>query len=134
LWKPRAPRRKADFPIGILGFGVLGEHVARSLQALGFPVHAWTRTPREDIDVDLFSGEAALDDFLAATRILVCLLPLTAETRGIVDRRTLGLLRPDAYVINVAPTTAALPAPPSMSSGPSRCRHRARSGITRRSP
>jgi glyoxylate/hydroxypyruvate reductase len=102
LWKPRAPRRKADFPIGILGFGVLGEHVARSLQGLGFPVHAWTRTPREAIDVDLFSGDTALDDFLAATRVLVCLLPLTAETRGIVDRRTLGLLRPDAYVINVA--------------------------------
>ena len=50
----------------------------------------------------VFSGAAGLEDFLQATRILVCLLPLTAETRGIIDRRAMGLLRPDAYIINVA--------------------------------
>jgi glyoxylate/hydroxypyruvate reductase A len=102
VWKPREPRRKVDFPIGILGFGVLGEHVTRSLQTMGFPVHAWTRTPKEAIGLRVFSGAAGLEDFLQATRILVCLLPLTVETRGIINRRTLGLLRPDAYVINVA--------------------------------
>ena len=49
-----------------------------------------------------FAGPGAFDAFLAATRILVCLLPLTAETEDIVDRDTLGKLLPDAYVINVA--------------------------------
>ncbi len=101
-WKPRPPRRKVDFPVGVLGFGVLGEHVARSLQTMGFPVHAWTRTEKYIIGLRVFAGEAGLADFLRATRILVCLLPLTPETRGIVNRRTLGLLRPEAYVINVA--------------------------------
>jgi glyoxylate/hydroxypyruvate reductase A len=102
VWKPRAPRRKADFPIGVLGFGVLGEYVARSLQTMGFPVHAWTRTPKDAIGLRVFTGDAGLEDFLAATRVLVCLLPLTGETRGIVNRRTLALLRPEAYIVNVA--------------------------------
>ena len=101
-WKPQAPRSKSDFPVGVLGFGVLGEHVARSLQVLGFPVHAWTRTSKDVIAMRLFSGEAELEAFLKASRILVCLLPLTAETRSIIDRRALGLLREQGYVINVA--------------------------------
>ena len=81
---------------------MLGEHVARSLQVIGFPVQAWTRTPKDAIAMRVFSGDAGLDEFLRASRILVCLLPLTPETRGIVNRRTLGLLRAGGYVINVA--------------------------------
>ena len=102
IWKPRPPRRKADFPVGVLGFGVLGEHVARSLQTLGFAVHAWTRTEKDAIGLRVHTGEGGLRDFLAATRVLVCLLPLTAETRGIVNRDAIRLLRPEAYIVNVA--------------------------------
>src|SRR5690606_17546317 len=52
--------------------------------------------------IRLFHGEHALGEFLAATRILVCLLPLTPETENILNRENLGRLRPGAYVINVA--------------------------------
>lgn len=101
-WLPRPSRVKDDFPIGILGLGVLGRHVADTLQRIGFPVHAWTRTSREDAGLTLYQGEAQFASFLAATRILVCMLPLTPATRGIVDGHALRQLQPGAYLINVA--------------------------------
>ncbi|MFC3337868.1 2-hydroxyacid dehydrogenase [Paracandidimonas soli] len=103
LWRQRAPSDKADFPVGVLGFGVLGQRVARDLSAHGFAVHAWARSDRDTIDgIRLFHGEHALGEFLAATRILACLLPLTPETENILNRENLGRLRRGAYVINVA--------------------------------
>ena len=101
-WKAHEPRRKADFSIGILGFGVLGQAVGQTLQALGFPVHAWTRMPRAQAQFQVFSGQDTLPAFLAATRILVCLLPLTPATQGIINRATLSRLQRDSYLINVA--------------------------------
>ncbi|MGI4935948.1 MAG: 2-hydroxyacid dehydrogenase [Janthinobacterium lividum] len=101
-WRPRAPRNKAQYPVGLLGFGVLGQAVAKTLMALGFPVHAWTRLPREHDEVRLYAGQGQLPQFLAATRMLVCLLPLTAQTSGLLDRRHLSMLQQGAYLINVA--------------------------------
>lgn len=101
-WNKHAQRNKRDFPVGILGYGVLGQSVATALRALGFSVHAWTRLPRNDEHVRIYAGNGQLDDFLAATRMLVCLLPLTAQTTGLINRRTLSLLQPNAYLINVA--------------------------------
>jgi glyoxylate/hydroxypyruvate reductase A len=65
-------------------------------------VLGWSRSPRMIEGVRCLAGAAQFDEFLAATRILVCLLPLTTETQNIMNARTLGLLRPGAYVINVA--------------------------------
>ena len=102
-WEPRPPRRKSDHPIGVLGLGVLGERVALALRRFGFTVRAWTRSPRaaaEDIVVS--HGLSSLPAFLGDTRILVCLLPLTAETAALMDHTRLRLLPRGAYVINVA--------------------------------
>ncbi|MDP1740697.1 glyoxylate/hydroxypyruvate reductase A [Polaromonas sp.] len=101
-WSYRKPHLRADFPVGVMGLGVLGERVARTLAQFDFPVNGWSRSPRRVEGVQCFSGESGMADFLAATRILVCLLPLTPETENIMDREALARLRPGAYVINVA--------------------------------
>lgn len=101
-WRLYPPRRRADFPVGVMGLGALGEHVAATLARFDFPVNGWSRNARTLEGVRCFSGEAQLADFLAATRVLVCLLPLTPATRDILRRDTLLLLRPGAYLINMA--------------------------------
>lgn len=101
-WSFRKPRDRADFPVGILGLGVLGERVARAVEQFEFPVNGWSNSPKCIPGVQCFAGGQQLDNFLAATRIVVCLLPLTAETENLLDARRLGRLREGAYVINVA--------------------------------
>ena len=101
-WAYRKPRVRAEFPVGILGLGVLGQRVARAVAGFEFPVLGWSRTPREVPGVTSFHGAESLPDFLARVRMLVCLLPLTAETAGILNRQTLGQLQPGGYLVNVA--------------------------------
>jgi len=101
-WSYRKPRLHPDFPVGVMGLGVLGERVSRALAQFDFPVVGWSRSAKAIDGVHCFSGEAEFQDFLAATRILVCLLPLTPDTQNIMNRRTLSRLRPSGYVINVA--------------------------------
>jgi len=101
-WSYRKPRRRRDFPVGIMGLGVLGERVARAVAHFEYPVLGWSRSPKTLPGVRCFAGEAQFDAFLRGTRVLVCLLPLTAETREIMNAANLSRLMPDAYVINVA--------------------------------
>ncbi|WP_367067530.1 glyoxylate/hydroxypyruvate reductase A [Oryzisolibacter sp. LB2S] len=101
-WSYRRPRLREDFPVGIMGLGVLGARVARAVAQFDFPVLGWSRGPRQLDGVRCYSGQQGFNDFLAATRVLVNLLPLTPETRDIIDRDTLSRLLPGAYVINVA--------------------------------
>lgn len=101
-WGFRKPRARADFPVGVLGLGVLGSRVAQALAAFEFPVRGWSRSPRQVEGIECFAGAEQLQDFLAGTRVLVNLLPLTPETRDILDRRTLGRLLPGGYLVNVA--------------------------------
>lgn len=101
-WSYRKPRLRADFPVGVMGLGVLGERVGRALASFDFPVRGWSRSAKTIAGVQCFSGEAGLSDFLAASRMLVCLLPLTPDTENIMRRDTLARLQPGGYVINVA--------------------------------
>jgi len=101
-WVFRKPLERADFPVGIMGLGVLGERVARAVRQFEFPVLGWSRTPKAIDGVRTFAGEARLGDFLVATRVLVNLLPLTDATRGILNRTTLSALRPGGYLIHIA--------------------------------
>lgn len=101
-WGFRRPRMRSEFPVGVMGLGVLGRRVAQALAAFEFPVRGWSRSPREVAGVECFSGEAGMQDFLRGTRVLVNLLPLTPDTENILDRRTLSQLLPGGYVINVA--------------------------------
>ena len=101
-WSFRKPQSRADFPVGVLGLGVLGERVARSLRVFEFPVHGWSRSAKSIEGVICHSGPAQLDNFLSQCRVLVNLLPLTPETRDILNRDTLSQLQPGGYLINVA--------------------------------
>ena len=98
----RARRDKRGFGVGILGLGVLGGAVAAALQPFGFPLAGWSRTRKTVAGVDSYAGSAELDAFLARCQLLACLLPLTRETRGMLDRRTLIKLPIGAYLVNVA--------------------------------
>ena len=101
-WSFRKPLSRADFPVGIMGLGVLGERVARAVAQFDFPVNGWSRTPKQVAGVQCYAGATQLPQFLAASRVLVCLLPLTADTRDTMNLSNLSLLQPGGYVINVA--------------------------------
>ncbi|MBZ9559894.1 MULTISPECIES: glyoxylate/hydroxypyruvate reductase A [unclassified Modicisalibacter] len=91
---------KADWPIGVLGLGAIGAHVARALAEDGFPVHGWSRSAKSLDGVTCHHGEAGLSDLLAGVRTLVTLLPDTDSTRGIVNAGTLSRLPEGATLIN----------------------------------
>jgi glyoxylate/hydroxypyruvate reductase len=101
-WSYRKPRARADYPVGVMGLGVLGERVARALTVFEFPVHGWSRSPKAIDGVRCHAGEAQFGAFLSSCRVLINLLPLTPETENILNRRTLGLLKPGGYVVNLA--------------------------------
>ena len=101
-WSFRKPRLRADFPVGVMGLGVLGQWVAQALQVFDFPVNGFSRSPKDLPGVRCFSGPEGLADFLAATRVLVNLMPLTPETENMLNSHTLSQLQPGGYVINVA--------------------------------
>ncbi|MEO8248481.1 MAG: glyoxylate/hydroxypyruvate reductase A [Burkholderiales bacterium] len=101
-WAFRKPRRRADFTIGVMGLGVLGQRVAEALNIFEFPVRGWSRSPRHLPHVECFAGAEQFAGFLAGSRILVCLLPLTSETTNIMNRKALSQLPQGGYVINVA--------------------------------
>ena len=102
LWAPLPATPKEAFTIGVMGLGKLGLRVVDTMRSFGFPVRGWSRTPKEVAGVDCYAGMEALDAFLGGTRVLVSLLPLTAETNNLLDRRRLSTLPRGAYVINVA--------------------------------
>jgi glyoxylate/hydroxypyruvate reductase len=81
--------------VGVMGLGVLGQDAARKLTAMGFDVAGWSRSPKTLAGLATFSGNNGLDAFLARTDILVCLLPLTADTRGVLDRALVSKLARD---------------------------------------
>jgi glyoxylate/hydroxypyruvate reductase len=101
-WKPRIPRDHRQVRVGIMGLGHLGSDAARKLHGLGFPVFGWSRTAKTIEGVTSYAGGDALDDFLSRADILICLLPLTPATQGILNRRTFSKLPAGAYLINVA--------------------------------
>ena len=101
-WGYRKPRLRSDFPIGVMGLGVLGERVAKALAQFDFPINGWSRSPKAIEGVRAFSGTEQFNDFLAASRVLVNLLPLTPETADVINADTLARLQPGAYIINVA--------------------------------
>lgn len=102
LWRPLARQQKRAFCVGILGIGVLGTAVAAALLPFGFPLAGWSRTRKNVAGVDSYAGNTELDAFLARCQVLVCLLPLTRETRGLLDRRALLQLPVGAHLVNVA--------------------------------
>ena len=101
-WQPHPHVPKREFTVGLLGLGVLGQAVAATLARLGFPLLGWSRSPRAVPQVRTFAGMRELPVFLAQTRVLVCLLPLTPGTRDLLDGKQLSLLPRGAHLVNVA--------------------------------
>ncbi len=102
VWQPLPGHDKADFSIGVMGMGVLGTRVLEALAAFGFPLRGWSRSQKQMDGVECFHGPDGLEPFLRGTRVLVCMLPLTADTANLLDRQRLSLLPQGAYLINVA--------------------------------
>ena len=101
-WEGRPFRQAFERSVGIMGLGALGADAAAHLVDLGFKVNGWSRTPKVLPGVTSFHGGDGLRPFLRHSEIVVCLLPLTAETNGILNRDTFADLPPGAYLINAA--------------------------------
>jgi glyoxylate/hydroxypyruvate reductase A len=101
-WRLDLPPPPSATSVGVMGLGELGADAASVLREHGFTVLGWSRTEKAIEGVACFHGEDGLGPFLAGSRILVCLLPLTAETRGILDAKLLARLPEGARLVNVA--------------------------------
>src|SRR5688572_9917737 len=95
VWRDVDPPAAHQVNVGIMGLGVMGRSAAKMLLRLGFKVRSWTRSPKQMAGVESFQGAEGFDAFLAGTDILVSLLPLTPETRGLIDLPLLRKLRRD---------------------------------------
>jgi glyoxylate/hydroxypyruvate reductase len=102
IWDELPAPDTATRRIGMLGVGELGTASVRALMALGFPVMGWSRGPKDVPGVQGFHGPDGLAAMLPQTDILVCLLPLTPDTRGVLDARTLAMLPRGAFLVNGA--------------------------------
>ena len=101
-WTFRKPQEREDFPVGVMGLGVLGTRVLSALQIFEFPVYGYSRSVKAIPGVRCFTSAAELPEFLRCTRVLVNLLPLTPETENILNFELLSKLQVGAYLINVA--------------------------------
>ena len=102
IWRAREYRRPQQRNIGLLGLGALGEAAAQKLLHAGFTVRGWSRQRKNIAGVECFAGLPELAGMLEKTDILVCLLPLTPDTRGLLNQQMLKALPVGASLINFA--------------------------------
>jgi len=106
IWREHDQAAASDVAVGVMGLGVLGRDAALVLRRLGFAAAGWSRSPKNLPGIDVFHGDTQLEAFLRRSEILVCLLPLTPATQGILRLDLLRKLKRDgpaggAYLINV---------------------------------
>ncbi len=107
VWQVHDQPAASEVAVGVMGLGAIGREAAAALARLGFKVAGWSRTPKSLPGVEAFHGDSELDAFLARTEILVCLLPQTPQTEGLLDLALLRKLKRDgaaggAFLINAA--------------------------------
>ena len=95
-WAPKTQWAAGAISVGIMGLGELGAHAASVVKAIGFRVSGWSRSAKEIAGIKCFHGEAQFDAFLRQTDILVCLLPLTSDTRHNLNRDLFKRLNRDS--------------------------------------
>ena len=101
-WNELDPWRAAPARVGMLGCGEIGQEIGRRLADIGFEVAGWTRSARDLGDIENFHGEDGFASFLARSNFLICLLPLTEDTTGLLDAAAFSHLPEEAYLINMA--------------------------------
>lgn len=101
VWKQIRSLPKKLAKIGVMGLGKMGEETAKTLAAHGYDVHGWARTSKQIPHITCHHGSEALAEFLQSVHVLVCLLPLTDETEGILDLEVFKQLASPSYLINV---------------------------------
>ncbi|NCP64859.1 MAG: glyoxylate/hydroxypyruvate reductase A [Paraglaciecola sp.] len=100
-WQPLKSRSAAKRRVGIMGLGNLGQAAAQALVSVGFTVSAWSKSVKTVKGIQCFAGSRGLQPFLQQADILVCLLPLTDDTRGILNLSNMAMLPSGASIINV---------------------------------
>lgn len=100
-WSPIQQKAASDSTVGIMGLGALGLDAAQKLRTVGFKVHSWSQSQKHEEGIKSYFGDDQLSGFLNTSDYLVCFLPLTDKTRGILNRKTLAELPDGAIVINV---------------------------------
>jgi glyoxylate/hydroxypyruvate reductase A len=101
-WQPRDLVDTIDRRVGVMGLGTIGQDTAAKFAGLGFPTAGWSRSPKTLPNVETFHGSDGFAKFLARSDILVDVLPLTRDTRGLLDAKAFALLPKGAYLINMA--------------------------------
>jgi glyoxylate/hydroxypyruvate reductase len=101
-WQPEEFVDTIHRRVGVLGLGTIGQDTARKIAALGFPTAGWSRTPRTMAGIETFSGPEGFGQLLARSDILIDVLPLTRDTRGILGAEAFAALPKGAYFINMA--------------------------------
>ncbi|ALU90723.1 MULTISPECIES: 2-hydroxyacid dehydrogenase [Herbaspirillum] len=101
LWQPIEVYPPSTCSVGVMGLGVLGQAVLERLGVFGYRRLGWNRSPRSLPDVRCFEGEKALNEFLRQCDILICLLPLTDATRGILGKRLFATLPAGSSLLHV---------------------------------
>lgn len=102
LWKEQPQSRAGGRHIGLIGLGRLGAAAALALHQLHFEVSGWSRTPKTLSEITTYSGADGLGEMLAKIDIAICLIPLTQQTRGLINKQSLKNMRPGASIVNFA--------------------------------
>lgn len=102
VWQSRPYQPATQKTVSLLGLGALGEAAAQRLRQNGFQVCGWSRRMKSISGIECFHGDVALPQMLGKTDILICLLPLTADTDGLIDATLLAQLPPGAAFVNFA--------------------------------
>ena len=100
VWQRHEHPDFKDVRVGVMGLGTMGRAAAVLLARVGYDVAGWSRSARDLTDLETFAGPDGLEPFLRRSQVLVCLLPLTSETRGILCAGTFDLLPEGAVLLN----------------------------------
>ena len=101
VWRRIPWALAGDWPVGVMGLGVIGGLVASRLAAFGYPVAGWARAPRTLEGIEVYGGRDRLRAFLTRSRVVINVLPLTAETKDILDASAFSAMPMGSYVVNI---------------------------------